>query len=66
MSGVTSGAVGGYEWWLRLMEWDVEALWVSSSNEVPEAALLDTSRRQAAGPLAKCLSTLDQTEGRSK
>lgn len=64
MPGVMSGVVGSYGWWL--MEWDVEALWASSSDEVPEAALLDTFHMQVAHPLAKRSSALDQTDGNSE
>ncbi|KAG7226374.1 hypothetical protein INR49_013785 [Caranx melampygus] len=37
---------------VRATAWDIEILWVSSSDEAPEAALWDTSHRQAAPLLA--------------
>lgn len=58
---MTSVAVGGYGCWLRMVGLDPEVLWVSSSDEVPEAALSDTSRRQVAGPPAKHLSAWGRT-----
>lgn len=61
MSAVTSEAVGGRWRWARVMGSDTEVRWVSSSDEVPEAALRDTFRSQAAGPLAKRLSAWGQT-----
>lgn len=59
MPGVTS--VAGYGCWVKIVGLDVAVLWVSSSNEAPEAVLLDTSRRQVASPQAKYLSAWGQT-----
>lgn len=47
--------------WVGVMALDTEVLRVSFSNELPEAALWDTSRRQAAGPLATRLSAWGQS-----
>lgn len=63
---MTSATAGGHGcrcvWaWARVTAWDIQMLGVSSSDEEPEAALWDTSHRQAAPLLATHLSAWDQT-----
>lgn len=60
MFAVTSEAVCGHGQQVRVMVSDTWVLWVSS-DEVPEAVLSGTSRRQAVDSPAKRLSAWGQT-----
>ena len=51
-----SVAVGGYGCRARMVGSEAKVLWVSSSDEVPEEVLSDTSRRRVAVLPAICLS----------